>query len=128
MKKFPPEKRAEIVAALRLNPNAAAVAKQIGGVSRETVGAVAREARIVLAKANPAKRKRLSPETRAQIVAALEALPNATQVARRIGGVSSRTIQKIAEKAGIKLQLPSGDQHWTRAKAKSAAEPPMGPA
>ena len=63
MKKFSAEKRAKIAAALRLNRNAAAVAKQIGGVSPETVRAVAKEApqRIVhLGSANQSFRHQLA--------------------------------------------------------------------
>ena len=50
---------------------------------------------------------RLSPEKRAQIVEALRADPNASMIARHVGGVSSRTVQTIAEKAGIKAAY-----HW----------------
>ena len=121
MKKFPAEKRAKIAAALRLNWNAAAVAKQIGGVSPETVRAVAKEARIKLAEANPAKRKRLSPEQRAQIIEALRANPNGNLVARQFSGViSARTVQKIAEKAGVQLST-TGERHW-RAMAAGLPE------
>jgi transposase-like protein len=102
-KKFPPQKRAEIAAALRLNPNASAVAKQFGGISKETVRNIAREAQIELAEENRAKTNRLSTRKRAQIIKALKALPNATEVARRIGGVSARTVGVIAKKANIPL-------------------------
>jgi hypothetical protein len=108
-KKFPAEKRAKIAAALRLNPNARAVAVQVGDVSRETVNTIAKEANIRLA----AVTKRLSPEKRAQIVEALQANPNGCLVARHVGGVSARTVQKIAKKAGIKL-LTRGDRHRSR--------------
>ena len=102
-KKFPPEARAKIAAALRLNPNASAVAKQFGGVSKGTVRNIAREAHIELAEENRTKTNRLSTRKRAQIIKALKALPNATEVARRIGGVSARTVGVIAKKANIPL-------------------------
>ena len=45
------EKRRQIIAALKDNPNAAAVAKQIGGVSHTKVGKIAKAAGIALAAA-----------------------------------------------------------------------------
>jgi len=102
-KKFPAETRAKIAAALRKNPNASAVAKQIGGVSAGTVRNIGREAGIELAEENLAKTKRLSTRKRAQIIKALKAVPNATEVARQIGGVSARTVGVIAKKANIPL-------------------------
>jgi hypothetical protein len=83
-----------------LNPNASAVAKQLGGIGRPTVIAIAREAGVALAEKNLAKTKRLSPEKRAQIIEALEADPTASKVAPQFGGVSARTVQEIAKKAG----------------------------
>jgi len=102
-KRFSSEARAKITAALRANPNATAVAKEIGGISPGTVSAIAKEANIPLAAENLAKAKRLSPEKRAQIIEELQANPNASMVARLVGDVSSKTVQKIAEKAKIKL-------------------------
>jgi transposase-like protein len=102
-KKFPQEVRAKIAAALRANPNASAVAKQFGGISKGTVRNIAREAQIELAEENRAKANRLSTGKRAQIIKALEAVPNATEVARQIGGVSARTVGVIAKKANIPL-------------------------
>jgi hypothetical protein len=86
-----------------LNPNASAVAKQFGGVSKGTVINIAREAHIELAEENRTKTNRLSTTKRAQIIKALKALPNATEVARRIGGVSARTVGVIAKEANIPL-------------------------
>jgi transposase-like protein len=51
MKKFPPEMRGKIIAALKANPSASAVARQVGGVSNHTVGRIARQAGIRLAAA-----------------------------------------------------------------------------
>jgi transposase-like protein len=109
-KRFSSEARAKIVAALRANPNATAVAKEIGGISPGTVSAIAKEANIPLAAGNLAKAKRLSAEKRAQIIEALQANPNASMVARQLGDVSSRTVQKIAKKANIKLTAVNA--HW----------------
>ena len=134
---IPEAKRAQIIEALKSNPNRLAVARQVGGVSHETVCAIARklgigldkkgpkrfssearakitaapgtvsaiakEANIPLAAENLAKAKRLSPEKRAQIIEELQANPNASMVARLVGDVSSKTVQKIAKKAKIKL-------------------------
>ena len=106
--RFSSEDRAKIAAALRANPNATAVAKEIGGISPGTVIAIAKEANIPLAAANLAKAKRLSPERRAQIVEELQANPNASMVARQVGDVSSKTVQKIAKQAKIKLSAVNG--------------------
>jgi DNA-binding transcriptional ArsR family regulator len=94
-----PEKRAQILAALNDNPNANQVARKIGGVSQPTVGKIAKAAGIVLTAAG----KRLSAEKRAQIIGALQANPNAREVAKQIGGVSHVGVWKIAKAAGIEL-------------------------
>ena len=96
-----PEKHAQIIAALKDNPNAAAVAKQIGGVSHTKVGKIAKAAGIALAAAESGKR--ISTKQRAQIIGALQANPNASEVARQIGGVSYAAVWKIAKAAGIEL-------------------------
>jgi transposase-like protein len=96
-----PQKRAQIVAALKDNPNASAVAREIGGVSCQTVWRFAKEARLELTAGNA----HLSPQKRAQIIRALEANPNASAVARRVGGVSNVAVWKIAKRKGIELTL-----------------------
>ena len=96
-----PEKHVQIIAALKDNPNAAAVAKQIGGVSHTTVGKIAKAAGIALAAAESGKR--LSAKQRAQIIAALKTNPNGAAAAKQIGGVSHTTVVKIAKAAGIAL-------------------------
>jgi len=93
------EKRRQIVAALKDNPNAKQVAQKIGGVSHTTVGKIAKAAGVALAVA---KSGWLSAEQRAQIIGALKADANKTQAARKIG-VSRRTVDKIAKAAGITL-------------------------
>ena len=70
MKKIPPEKRARIIAALKANPNASAVARQIGGVSCNTICKIARKAGIRLAAAT-GERRVITPKKRAKIIAAL---------------------------------------------------------
>jgi nicotinate-nucleotide pyrophosphorylase len=104
-------KRAKIVQALKINPNGAAVARRVGGITPQTVRAIAKQAGIPLAAENLKKAKRLSPEKRAQIIEALRANPNGNLVARQVGGISSRTVQKIAEQTGIKLST-TGERHW----------------
>jgi transposase-like protein len=94
-----PEKRAQIVAALKTMRNARAVTRQVGAVSLSTVKKIAKQARIMLA----GKGVVTTPEKRAKIIAALKANPNATAVAKRLGGVSSWTVWKIAKQTGIKL-------------------------
>jgi hypothetical protein len=99
-------KREKIIAALKVNPNAAEVARQIGGVSRVTVLRIAKSAGIELTAGKAARggyHQRLSLTKRAKIIAALKINPNATEVARQIGNVSQRTVWDIAKKAGIEL-------------------------
>ena len=95
------EKRRQIIAALKENPNATQVARKISGVSNTTVGKIAKAAGITLARAEHGKR--LSAEKRAQIIGALKANPNAAEVARQIGGVTHVAVWKIAKVAGIEL-------------------------
>ena len=94
-------KRTLIVAALMANPNASQVAKQVG-VSKFTVWRIAQAEGIELT-AGKKLMGWLSPEKRAQIIAALKANPIATQVARQVGGVSQVTVWKIARAEGIEL-------------------------
>jgi len=101
--------RAKIIAALKANPNASAVARQLGGVSRHTVGEIARKAGIRLAAAT-ATRRVVTPEQRAKIIAALKTNPNARAVARQVEGVSSNTIGKIARQVGIRLAAATGER------------------
>jgi len=90
-----PEKHAQIIAALKDNPNAKQVAGKIGGVSHTMVGKIA--------KAAAESGKRLSADERAQIIGALKANPNASEVAKQIVGVSHVAVWKIAKAAGIEL-------------------------
>ena len=99
---LPPGKRPKIIAALKANPNASAVARQVGGVSRQTIGKIARQQGIDLAAAKAA-RTALPPQKRAEIIAALKANPNARAVAREVGGACYATVKRIARQSGIKL-------------------------
>jgi len=107
---LPPEKRAEIIAALKANPHAKAVARQVGGVCYQTVCIIAKQAGIDLA-ASKAARLALPPEKRAKIIAALKANPNAKEVARQVGGVSNVTVWKIAKQTGIDLTAGKAARH-----------------
>jgi|ERR1700733_12409398 IS30 family transposase len=100
------EKRAEILAALNENPNANQVARQVGAAV-STVWTIARNAGIELT-AGKAASKHLPPEKRAEIIAALNVNPNATQVAKQIGSVSVTTVWNIAHTEGIKLTRAQG--------------------
>jgi transposase-like protein len=117
---LPPERRAKIVAALKANPNASAVAKQVGGVSNVTVWKIAKQMGIDLAAAMTT-RQALPPETRAKIIAALKANPNASAVARQVGGVSLSTVWKIAKQADIELTAGKAALGSYRAKQKASA-------
>jgi hypothetical protein len=102
-KMFPPEKRARIISALKKNPNARAVARQLGEVSSATVWNIAKQEGIELAAGKAATGGRLPPEKRAKIVEALKRNPNATAVARQMGDVSLATVSNIAKQEGIEL-------------------------
>jgi hypothetical protein len=117
---LPPEKRAQIIAALKANPNARAVARQIGGVSYPTVCGIAQQTGIDLAAANAARRD-LAPETLGRIIAALQANPNARAVARQIG-VSQSAVYKIAKQTNIKLtaRKAAREVYFVKEKARAA--------
>jgi transposase-like protein len=108
-KMLPPETRAKIIAALKVNPNANAVARQVG-VSPSTVWTIAKQTGIDLA-ATYAARRALPPEKRAKIIAALKVNPNASAVARQVGGVSFSTVWKIAKQADIELTAAKAKGH-----------------
>jgi transposase len=114
------EKRRQIVAALKDNPNAKQVAQKIGGVSDTTVGKIAKAAGIALAAAK--SRKRLSAEQRAQIITALKDNPNATQIAREVGGVNYRTVVRLAEGAGIDLTAGKAARGHPRVSSEKHAQ------
>jgi len=98
------EKRRQIIAALKDNPNATQVAREVGCVNYRTVVRLAEGAGIELTAGKAARgHPRVSPEKHAQIIAALKDNPNATQAARKIRGVSRTTVGKIAKAAGITL-------------------------
>ena len=63
--------------------------------------------------------RRISPEMSAQIIGELENNPNATQIARKISGVSNTTVGKIAKAAGITL---AGAEHGKRLSAEKRAQ------
>ncbi len=102
--KLSEEKRTQIIEALKFNSNSHAVAKQVGGVSQGTVWEIAKQTGIELTDGKAAKgnrQPRLSEEKRTQIIAAFKANPNASAVARQLGGVSRQTIRKIARQASV---------------------------
>ncbi len=114
-KKLTEENRQEVIAALTVNPNATAVAREIGGVSVGGVWKIAKKAGIELTAGIAARgcNNRVPPEKRAEIVAALTVNPNATAVAREVGGVSGVGVWKIAQVEGIEL-IPSPCDHDSR--------------
>ena len=97
-------KRRQIIAALKDNPNATQVAREVGGMNYRTVVRLAEGAGIDLTAGKAARgHPRVSREKHAQIIAALKANPNASKVAKQIGGVSHVVVSKIAKAAGIEL-------------------------
>src|SRR5215469_13619724 len=114
------EKRRQIIAALKDNPNATQVAREVGGVNYRTVVRLAERAGIELTAGKAARGRRgISPEMYAQIISKLEDNPNATQVARKITGVSNTTVGKIAKAAGITL---AGAKHGKRLSAEKRVQ------
>ena len=104
--------RMRIIEALKANPNANAVAREIGGVSRGTVRNIAKKANIDVGRSGP---KKISAEKQAQIIKALKANPNASAVAREIGGTSYKAVARLAKKA--KIPLVRGN-HQTQAAGR----------
>jgi transposase-like protein len=96
-----PEKRAQIIAALQVNPNANGVAREVGGVNPHTVWRIAKKLNIKLTAGRAAQGRKMPSKNRARIIAALKLNPNASEVARQIGGVSLATVYKIAKQLGI---------------------------
>jgi hypothetical protein len=90
------ETRARITAALRIEPNAAAVSRHSGGVKYKTVWNIAKAAGIELTAGYAARgRPRLPAAKRAQILAALMSNPSPSWAARETG-VSRSTVRGIA--------------------------------
>jgi len=99
-KRISATERAQIIEALKANPNASAVAREVGGVSSTSVHNIAKAAEIDLGRSGP---KKVSAEKRALILEALKTNPNASAIARQFGGMSYKTVTRLAEKANIKL-------------------------
>jgi hypothetical protein len=111
-KKLTEENRRRVLAALTVNSNATAVAREIGGVSAAGVWKIAKKAGMELTAGIAARgcNNRVSTDKRAEIVAALNVNPNATAVAREVGGVSGVGVWKIAQVEGIELRHSPIDQ------------------
>jgi transposase-like protein len=90
------KKRAKIIVALKRYPNCAAVARQIGGVSHETVRVIANQSGI-------APWRKFSAEEREKIAEALRQNPNGVAVAKSHGNISDGTVRRIAKEKRIKL-------------------------
>jgi hypothetical protein len=106
------EKRRQVIAALTVNSNATAVAREIGGISAAGVWKIAKRVGIELTAGRAARgcNHRVPPDKRAEIVAALNVNPNAAAVAREVGGVSGVGVWWIAQVEGIELRHSSIDQ------------------
>jgi transposase-like protein len=98
---IPPRKRGQIIAALQVNPNAHGVAREVGGVNYDTVWRIAKKLNIKLTAGRAAQGRKMPSKNRARIIAALKLNPNASEVARQIGGVSLATVYKIAKQLGL---------------------------
>ena len=90
-------KRAQIIEALKANPNASAVARD-HGVSKFAVSTIAKQSNIELAG-----KKTLSEKERAQIIEVLKTNPNASAVAREMN-ISPTTVGIIAKELEMRLK------------------------
>jgi hypothetical protein len=124
-KRLTEEKRQKVIAALNINSNATAVAREIGGVSAAGVWKIAKKTGIELTAGMAARgcNNRVPPEKRAAIIAALNVNPNATAVAREVGGVSGVGAWKIAQVESIELRHSCIDQARHRRDAPSVMTP-----
>jgi transposase-like protein len=97
---IPQEKREQVLAALKADPNAAAIARKIGGVSSTTVRGIAKAAGIELTGGKEMRQlflgPKLSTDTREKIVALLGANESVQSIGEKIG-VSGTTIRTIAK-------------------------------
>src|SRR5437763_3040779 len=101
-KRLSPKQRAAVIAGLKANPHARQVARCIRGVTYAIVWRIAKAEGIDLSAGRAARGSRwLSEERRAEIIAALRLNPNASQVARQVGGVSEQTVRTIGLAEGI---------------------------
>src|ERR1700722_15797376 len=98
MRRLTAEKRAKIIEALKRHPNCSAVARQIGGVSHETVRRIANQTGIA-----PARWMKFSAEEREKIAEALRQNANGVAVAKSHGNISDQTVRRIAKEKRIKL-------------------------
>ena len=121
--KISAEGREKIAEALRINPNASAVAREIGGIDPSTVSAIAKKAGIQLAAVTIGKRKRLSPQTRARIVEALAANPNASRVAREVGDVSARRSVRSPKRRthGLRRKIRKKEKDFRRTRGRASS-------
>jgi hypothetical protein len=118
MKMILSQKRAHIIDRLKENPNARAVARQVGGVTHTTVGTIARQEGIALTAGRTVRR--MSPEKSAQILNRLKENPNTREVAAEVGGVSHQTVWRIAKQAG--LELTAGPKKGVRMRPEQYAQ------
>ena len=108
-RKLTEEKHRQVIAALTVNSNATAVAKEIGGVSVGSIWKIAKKAGIELTAGIAARgsNNRKRPEKRAEIVAALTVNPNAAAVAGfRRGQRCWRLVDRSSRRhQGLRLPL-----------------------
>jgi len=76
------------------------VAKKLG-VSQPVVARIGKSAGIALAKKGG--QRKLTPGQEAEVLRALRLNPNASAVARQIGGISYKSVSRYAKRANIKV-------------------------
>jgi transposase-like protein len=95
---IPKAQQTQIIEALKANPNARAVAREIG-FAPSTVLRWARKAKIAVSKSGI---KKLPTAKQTEIIEALKANPNARAAGRQVG-VNPATVRKLAKIANIAL-------------------------
>jgi hypothetical protein len=120
-KRLSPKQRAKVIAALKANPHARQVARRIRGATYAIVWRVAKAEGIDLSAGRAARGSRwLSSERRAEIIAALRVNPNASQVARHVGGVSEQTVRTIGLAQGIDFGAAAREKAKLLTKKRAA--------
>src|SRR5215472_1053108 len=92
--------RTSLSKSLKKSPKVSVVAKKLG-VSQPVVARIGKSAGIALAKKGG--QRKLTPGQEAEVLRALRLNPNASAVARQIGGISYKSVSRYAKRANIKV-------------------------
>jgi hypothetical protein len=107
-----------ILEELKKSPKVSVVAKKLG-VSQPLVARVGKSAGIALAKKGG--QRKLTPGQEAEVLRALRLNPNASAVARQIGGISYKSVSRYAKRANIKLSSTALREEHARGTCNDGA-------